>query len=198
MQCHASLPGDELLAKKLACRHKLIGVNRWLYELSPTTEQKTQLAKTMNTCGETLLGATEDYDGLSSAWEELVAADFRLCRANPGDQRRLLASLHEYRDSLDDTDRADKACAALQKLANSGRDLYDENTEFGTLHELSWCLRRLFVGGRPSGRSKRCMGRTCYCPRQAICSCYGVLKTLGRAGRGRRGGALCTSTEACT
>jgi hypothetical protein len=127
MQCHASLPGDELLAKKLACWHKLIGVNRWLYELSPTTEQKTQLAKTMNTCGETLLGATEDYDGLSSAWEELVAADFRLCRANPGDQRRLVAPLHEYRDSLDDTDRADEACAALQKLANSGRDLYDEN-----------------------------------------------------------------------
>jgi hypothetical protein len=129
MQLHSSLPGDELVAKKLACWHKLIGVNRRLYELNPTTQRRKQLTQTMDTCGEIAVQAAGDYDGLASAWEELVAADFRLYKANPEKQRRrlLVASLHEYSDSLDGIDRTDKVCDVLRKLANTDRDLYDES-----------------------------------------------------------------------
>ena len=200
MQCHTSLPGDELLTKKLACWRKLIGVNRWLYELSPTMDRRTQLSKTMDTYGEMLLGTAEDYDGFSSAWEELVAADFRLYRANPEDQRRrlLIASLHEYSDSLDDADRTDKVCVALQKLVNTDRDLYDENpgsqslerfagsagayayylSEAGLLVEASaaWDEHITAQGKRYAQHPVQCRGRLL----SSIRSCCGVLKTLGR------------------
>ena len=129
IQLHTSLPGDALLAKKLACWDKLVGVNRRLYEVNPTTQRRTQLIQSMDKYGEIVARASGDYDGHSLSWEELVAADFRLYRANPEKERRrlLAASLHEYSDSLDDTHRTDKVCDALRKLAGTDRNLYDES-----------------------------------------------------------------------